>query len=441
MSRPGKLLRESERVRIDALTHDGRGVAHVDGKAVFVPGALAGEEVRVQRVRRHRGHDEARLLEILTASPARVAPRCEYFGVCGGCALQHLDHSAQLAAKQDVLLESLKRIGGVAPETVLAPLAGPAWRYRRRARLSVRRVAGKDRVLVGFRERASAFVTDMRHCDVLAEPVGSLVGALADLIAELRICARAPQIEVTVTEEDAVLVLRVLDPPDADDRARLAAFAERHGVTFYLQPGGAETARPLAGEAALPHYRLEEFDVDIAFAPTDFVQVNGELNARLVSHAIAQLAPAPTDEVLDLYCGVGNFTLPLARRAARVTGVEGDAGLVQRARDNVRRNALDNVDLRVADLADGIELFPWARRRYDLVLLDPPRVGASGVLAQFAVWNPRRVVYVSCDPATLARDAGVLVREHGLRMRAAGILDMFPHTAHVESLAVFEPGA
>ena len=441
MSRPGKLLREPERVRIDALSHDGRGVAHVDGKAVFVPGALAGEEVRVQRVRRHRGHDEARLLEVLTASPARVAPRCEYFGVCGGCALQHLAHPAQLAAKQDALLESLKRIGGVVPETVLAPLAGPAWHYRRRARLSVRRVAAKDRVLVGFRERASVYVTDMRHCDVLAEPAGSLVGALADLIAGLGVSNRIPQVEVTATRQGTVLVLRVLDPPDAQDRAQLEAFAEKHGVTFYLQPGGPETARPLMGDVALPSYRLDDFDVEIAFAPTDFVQVNGELNARLVAHALAQLVPTATDEVLDLYCGVGNFTLPLARRAARVTGVEGDVGLVERARDNARRNALDNVTVHVADLAAGIELFPWARRRYDLVLLDPPRTGASGVLGQLAAWKPRRVVYVSCDPATLARDAGVLVREHGLRLRAAGILDMFPHTSHVETLAVFEPQA
>jgi 23S rRNA (uracil1939-C5)-methyltransferase len=404
-----------------------------------VPGALAGEQVRVQRVRRHRGHDEARLLEILAASPARVTPRCEYFGVCGGCALQHLDRPAQLEAKQVVLLESLRRIGGLVPETVLAPLAGPVWHYRRRARLSVRHVAAKDRVLVGFRERASAFVTDMRHCDVLAKPAGELVGALADLISSLGIRRRAPQIEVTVTEEGTSLVLRVLDPPDAEDRARLAEFAREHGVTWYLQPGGPETAQPLAGHAPEPRYRLDDHDVEIAFAPTDFVQVNGELNARLVGHALAQLAPRPGDDVLDLYCGVGNFTLPLARRAARITGVEGDEALVGRARDNARRNGLDNIDVHVADLAAGIELFPWARRPYDLVLLDPPRTGASGVLAQFAVWKPRRAVYVSCDPATLARDAGVLVREHGLRLRAAGILDMFPHTAHVEALAVLEP--
>jgi 23S rRNA (uracil1939-C5)-methyltransferase len=439
MSRPGKLVREPEHVRIDALSHDGRGVAHVDGKAVFVPGALAGEDVRVTRTRRHRGYDEARLLEIVSASAARVAPRCEYFGTCGGCALQHLDHHAQLEAKQGVLLESLRRIGGVAPRTVLEPLAGDVWHYRRRARLSARRVHGKDRILVGFRERASSYITDMRHCEVLARPAAQLIGPLADLLERLSIRARIPQIEVAVADDDVVLVLRVLDPPDAEDLTLLRQFAAEHRVCWYLQPEGPESARPLDGDTALPRYRMDEFDEEIRFAPTDFVQINGDLNARLVAHALALLAPDPADEVLDLYCGVGNFTLPLARHAAQITGVEGDAILVQRARDNARHNLLDNVSVHVADLGADIGLFPWARRRYDLVLLDPPRAGASGVLAQLAVWRPRRVVYVSCDPATLARDAGVLVRERGLCLSAAGVVDMFPHTAHVEAIAVFEP--
>jgi 23S rRNA (uracil1939-C5)-methyltransferase len=439
MSRPGKLVREPEEVRIDALSHDGRGVAHVDGKAVFVPGALAGEEVRVQRFRRHRGYDEARLLEVLTASAARITPRCEYFGVCGGCALQHLDHGAQLDAKQGVLLESLRRIGGVAPETVLEPLAGAVWHYRRRARLSARRVHGKDRILVGFRERASSYITDMRHCDVLARPAGELIGPLADLLERLSIRSRIPQIEVTVADDRTLLVLRVLDPPSVEDLALLTQFAEEHGVCWYLQPEGPDSARPLADDTALPRYRMDEFDVEIRFAPTDFVQVNGDLNARLVARALMLLAPDPGDEVLDLYCGVGNFTLPLARRAAQVTGVEGDTLLVERARDNARHNALGNVSVHVADLSAEIGIFPWARRRYDLVLLDPPRAGARAVLEQLEVWRPRRIVYVSCDPATLARDAGVLVRERGLRLRAAGVIDMFPHTAHVEAIAVFEP--
>jgi len=439
MSRPGKLLREPERVRIDALTHDGRGVAHVDGKAVFVAGALAGEVVRVQRTRRRRAHDEAQLLEVLTASPARIVPRCPYFGTCGGCVLQHLDRGAQLAAKQDVMLESLRRIGHVAPEAVLEPLAGDAWHYRRRARLSARRVRAKDRMLVGFRERASAYVTDMRRCDVLAQPAAEMIGALADLLESLSIREHVPQIEIAVGDGTTALVLRVLSPPGDGDRAALARFAQAHGVTWFLQSAGPASATPLDDGASPPRYRLDDYGVEIEFAPTDFVQVNGELNARLVAHALTLLDPGPSDEVLDLYCGVGNFTLPLARVAARVTGVEGEEALVERARHNARRNTLDNVDVHVADLNGEIGILPWARRRYDLVLLDPPRAGASGVLPQLPVWRPRRVVYVSCDPATLARDAAVLVQEHGMRLRSAGIVDMFPHTAHVETVAVFEP--
>jgi 23S rRNA (uracil1939-C5)-methyltransferase len=439
VSRPGRLRREPERARIDALTHDGRGVAHVDGRAVFVPGALAGEEVRIERVRRRRGHDEARLLEVLAPSPARVTPRCAYFGACGGCALQHLARDAQLDAKQSVLVESLRRIGHVTPETVLAPLAGDAWHYRRRARLSVRRVAAKGRTLVGFRERAGAYVTDMRACEVLAEPAAALIGPLADLVDTLSIRERVPQVEVAVAGGETFLVMRVLDPPTDDDRERLRRFAAEHRVRWYLQPDGPDSARPLADDTVLPRYRLEDFDVEIEFAPTEFVQVNGELNARLVGRALELLAPGADDEVLDLYCGVGNFTLPLARRAAHVTGVEGATELVERARSNAARAGLANASFHVADLnADAGEL-PWARRRYDLVLLDPPRAGAAAVLEHVSRWQPRRIVYVSCDPATLARDAGRLVGAHGMRLVAAGIADMFPHTAHVEAVALFEP--
>jgi 23S rRNA (uracil1939-C5)-methyltransferase len=438
MSRPGKLVRDPERVRVDALTHDGRGVAHVDGKAVFIPGALAGEEVRIERLRRRRGHDEARLLEVIEPSPSRVAPRCAYFGTCGGCALQHLEHGAQLEAKHSVLVESLRRIGHVAPEEWLPPLHGAAWNYRRRARLSARRVPAKGRTLVGFRERASAYITDMRRCEVLAEPVDELVGPLSDLIEALSIRERVPQIEIAVAGERPALVMRVLDAPSGEDRVRLRDFARRHGVDWYLQPGDAGSAHPLEDDTPLPRYRIDPYDVDVEFAPTDFIQVNADLNARLVARALELLAPGDGDDVLDLYCGVGNFTLPLARRAGRVTGVEGDATLVERARGNALRNALANVTVHAADLAGEIAVFPWARQRYDLVLLDPPRAGASALLPQFAVWQPRRVVYVSCDPATLARDAGILVEGLGFRLRAAGVADMFPHTAHVEAIALFE---
>jgi 23S rRNA (uracil1939-C5)-methyltransferase len=439
VSRPGRLQREPERARVDSLTHDGRGVAHVDGRVVFVPGALPGEEVRIERVRRRRGHDEARLLEVLEPSPSRVTPRCQYFGACGGCALQHLARDAQLEAKQSVLVENLRRIGHVEPDTVLPPLAGDAWHYRRRARLSVRRVAAKGRTLVGFRERAAVYVTDMRDCAVLAEPVAHLIGPLADLVDTLAIRERVPQIEVAVAGGETHLVMRVLEPPTMEDRERLRRFAAEHGVRWYLQPEGPQSARPLEEDTALPRYRLDRFDVEIEFAPTEFVQVNGGLNELLVDRALELLAPEATDEVLDLYCGVGNFTLPLARRAAHVTGVEGATELVERARANAARNGLANVSVHVADLNADVGDLPWARRRYDLLLLDPPRAGAAAVVEHVPQWQPRRIVYVSCDPATLARDAGRLVGTHGMRLVAAGIADMFPHTAHVEAVALFEP--
>lgn len=441
MSRPGKLRREPEQAQVDAMAHDGRGIARVEGKAVFVPGALVGEQVLLQRTRRRRGHDEAQLREILVASPLRVQPGCAYFGVCGGCALQHLDHGAQLQAKERVLLDSLRRIGHVEPERVLPPLAGAPWQYRRRARLAARWVPAKGRVLLGFRERASSFITDMRSCSVLAPPAGELIGPLADLLGELAIRARVPQIEVAVADNQTALVLRALDPPSAADRALLARFAQEHGVRWYLQLGGAESVQPLADAPPVPRYRLAEFDLELEFAPTDFVQINGALNAGMVSRALELLAPAPADRVLDLYCGIGNFSLPLARRAAAVTAVEGVPALVERARSNARRNRLGNLEAHVADLdAPDVGLLPWARRRYDLVLLDPPRTGAGAVLTCLPAWQPRRVVYVSCDPATLARDAGALVQALGLRLRAAGIIDMFPHTAHVEAVALFEAG-
>jgi 23S rRNA (uracil1939-C5)-methyltransferase len=422
------------------LDHDGRGVARIDGKVVFVPGALPGETIRLGRRRRRAGHDLGELAEVVVAAPERVTPPCPHFGVCGGCALQHLAPEAQLAAKGRELLQQLERVGRVTPDETLAPLAGPFLEYRRRARLGVKYVPKKGRVLVGFRERESPYVTDVRRCHVLAAPVGALVEPLATLIDTLEIRDRVPQIEVAIGEPAvAILVLRVLAAPDAADLERLRAFARGHGVEFWLQPGGYETAAPLDPPGSVLRYALPEFDVDLEFGPLDFVQVNGELNRRMVSHAIGLLAPRPTDAVLDLYCGLGNFTLPLARRAAGVLGVEGEAGLVARARANAERQGLATATFAVADLSQDLRGEPWARRRWDRVLLDPPRVGAREVLPAVAASRAERVVYISCHPGSLARDAGLLVHEHGYRLAAAGVMDMFPHTAHVESIAVFEP--
>jgi len=432
-------LTEPETAAITSLDHDGRGVARIAGKTVFVAGALPGEQVRLLRTRQRRRHDEAVVLELLSASPQRVTPRCRHFGNCGGCSLQHLSHEAQLEAKGRLLAEELARIGRVEPETWLQPLTGPAWSYRRRARLGCKFVEKKGRVLVGFRERGSAFLAELEGCEILAEPVGRLIPRLAQLVGELSIRKRVAQIEVAVADTATALVLRVLDPPDERDLARLRDFEATHAVQLYLQPGGLDTVKPLTPPATTLSYALPGLPAGIVFEPTDFIQVNAGLNHQMVERALELLAPMPADTALDLFCGLGNFSLPLARQVARVTGIEGDAGLVARARANASRNAIHNAEFHTADLSADVSQASWARASYDLVLLDPPRAGAREVLPAVAAGKPRRIVYISCHAGTLARDAGILGQQYGYRLVAAGIMDMFPHTSHVESVALLEP--
>ena len=422
---------------VESLSHDGRGVAHVDGKAVFVHGALPGERVLFRYTRQARRHDEGAVVEVLTPSPDRVEPRCAHFGVCGGCALQHMDPVAQVRMKEQVLAETLARIGNVTPQRWLAPLTGEPWGYRGKARLGVRRVAKKGRVLVGFRERGSSFVADLQHCDVLSPEVGARLPQLGALVDSLSIRERLPQIEVARGDGPMVLVFRVLDPPSAQDVEKLLAFAAGTGLHVYLQPGGTETIAPLPGQDVQLGYRLPAPGVEILFEPADFTQVNLALNRRMVDQAFGLLDPQPGDTVLDLFCGLGNFTLPVARRAGSVVGVEADAGLVARARRNAAHNGLDNVDFQCADLyAEPTAAAPWHSRGFDLALLDPPRSGAREVLAPLAATGVRRIVYVSCYPGTLARDAEHLVHGLGFRLTAAGAMDMFPHTAHSESMEI-----
>ena len=434
-----KPAQEPETAAISSLDHEGRGVARIDGKAVFVEGALPGELVRLRRTHRRRRHDEAVMVELLQASPDRVIPRCRHFGNCGGCSLQHLAHDAQLDAKGRQVAEELERIGGVSPETWLAPLAGPVWSYRRRARLGCKYVVAKGRVLVGFRERGSPYLADLQHCEVLVEPVGSLIAELAALIGELSIRDRLPQIEVAAADNATVLVLRVLDAPSEADLARLREFQAQHAVELHLQPGGLDTVVPLSPPATPLHYELPDLPAGIGFAPTDFVQVNAGLNRQMIGRALELLAPMAGDRALDLFCGLGNFSLPLARRVSQVVGVEGDPGLVARARVNASWNGIDNAEFHAADLSTSVSQAPWAGSDYDLVLLDPPRAGAREILPILAASRPRRIVYISCHAGTLARDAGILVQQHGYKLVAAGIMDMFPHTSHVESIALFEP--
>ena len=420
---------------VSGLTSEGEGVVHL-GKTAFVEGALPGERVRFRRTRRHRQHDDAQLLAVLEAAPERATPRCEHFGVCGGCVLQHLQPQAQLAAKEAELRDNLTRVARVTPERWLAPLAGPAWGYRRRARLGVKFVRKKGCVVVGFRERSAPYVAQLRRCEVLAAPAGDLITPLTQLIGALSIREQLPQIEVAVADNATALVLRVLTAPSAADLEQLQGFAQRHGLQLYLQPGGLDTVAPLGAPPAPLHYRLARFDLTLEFLPTDFIQVNGAVNAALAERAVELLAPAPGSRVLDLFCGIGNFTLPLARHAGSVVGVEGDAALIARARGNAARNHLGNAEFHVANLAAAVDGLTWTRGPYTHVLLDPPRTGAREVLPLVAGFSPERLLYISCHPGSLARDLGALVHEHGMTLEAAGVVGMFPHTAHVESIAL-----
>ncbi len=437
-SRRKSLPTEAVAARIESLSHDGRGVTHVGGKAVFIPGALPDEEVLFTYTRQSRRYDEGQVQEIRTASADRVAPHCPHFGVCGGCSLQHLSPDAQIQAKQQTLLDALKHIGKVEPETVLPPLTAKPWGYRRKARLGVKYVAKKGKVLVGFRERGSNLLSDLTRCEVLHPKVGELLTPLSELIYGLSIREQIPQIEVAMGDADCVLVFRVMASPSAQDRDRLLAFGEQHGIAVYVQEGGVDTVRPLGEQAVELSYALPAFDLNIRFLPTDFTQVNRDINRLMVEHALEMLAPQADDRILELFCGLGNFTLPLARKAAEVVGVEGDAGLVKRARENAATNGIANVRYYTANLYDSLEHEPWLRESFTKALLDPPRTGALEVLHLLPRRGVRRILYISCYPGTLARDAGELVHKHGYRLLSAGVMDMFPHTAHVESIALFE---
>lgn len=425
-------------VEITNLSHDGRGVARIGEKIVFVIGALPGERARVRVVRGHRHFDEAEVVQLLSRSPDRIEPRCPHFGTCGGCALQHLPSDKQIASKQQVLAENFIRIGKVEPLQWLPPLSDQPWGYRRKGRLSVKWVDKKEKALVGFRENDPRFIADLRECHTLLPEVGMHLADISDLIGSLDAKREIAQIEIAAGDETVALVFRHLVPLTEDDRARLVAFGQRHDLAILLQAKGPDTVVPLWPETTALSFRLPEHDLDIAFKPLDFVQVNAGMNRRMLASAIDLLDPQANDCVLDLFCGLGNFTLPIARRAGSVVGVEGERALVQRAEENALRNGLSNVEYVAADLFADQRDSDWARRDYNKLLLDPPRSGAAQVLEYLPRKSVRRVVYVSCHPASLARDAGTLVSQHGFQLVKAGVMDMFPHTAHVESIALFE---
>jgi 23S rRNA (uracil1939-C5)-methyltransferase len=433
-------------VVVESLDQEGRGVAHVDGKAVFIEGALPGERVMAALVKDKPTYAIARVIRIDKASASRVGPRCPHFGVCGGCTLQHADPSLQIAAKQRALEDALARIGRVRPEVMLPPITGPAWCYRGRARLSVRHVVKKGAVLVGFHERKSSFVADMTECHVVPRAFSALLVPLRHLVAALSIRDRLPQIELAVGERGErqvlALVLRILAPLTPPDESLLKAFADTHGVLLWLQTGGPATVKPFHPPDASIAYELPEFAVTMPFAPTEFTQVNYGINRVLVRRATALLAPESDERIADFFCGLGNFTLPIARRGALAHGFEGSAALVKRAEENAAYNGLAGrtqfsaVNLFTVTPESLAEFGPFAR-----ALIDPPREGAVELVKALPHRaHPgalRRIVYVSCAPGTLARDASVLVHDRGYRLAAAGVVNMFPHTAHVESIAVF----
>ncbi len=425
-------------ITIDNLSHDGRGVGRVEGKAVFVQGALPGERVEFEYLERRKDFDIGLCVEVLEACADRVEPGCAHFNLCGGCSLQHMSPEAQIAAKQTQLLSNFAHLGKVTPAEILPPLTGPHWGYRRKARMGVRYVIKKEKMLVGFREKRSGYLAELEQCPVLHPRIGEHLQELAGLLASLEAYLRIPQLEVAVDDTRAAIVVRNLDPLSEVDAQRLRDYAEQSGNAIFLQPGGPDTVAPLWPEQVELAYTLPAYDLRMVFEPTDFTQVNLDINRAMLDHALGLLDPQPGERILDLFCGLGNFTLPLARRASAVVGVEGDAGLIERARANAARNGISNAEFHCADLAKELEGASWWSKGFDKVLLDPARSGALEALPYIARLGVKRIVYVSCNPATLARDAGELVHTHGYRLLKAGVMDMFPHTAHVESIALFE---
>lgn len=440
MSRPHKKhLADPVSASIESLSHEGRGVARINGKTVFIDGALPGEQVRFLYTRKRGQFDEGQTAEVLEPSSSRVEPRCRYYGLCGGCSLMHLNSEEQILHKQSVLLEQLAHLGKVEPERILPPLSASRWGYRRKARLGVKYVAGKEKVLVGFREKFSSFIADIDSCEVLHPILGKAIGQLKELIHELSVYRQIPQLEVAISASVAAVVIRHLAPLTGNDKRILADFEAQRPVRFYLQPAGLDSVHSLSGDDGQNlYYRLDGHDITVEFSPIDFTQVNFELNALLVDRVIELLAPGDADTVLDLFCGLGNFTLPIARYAKQVTGLEGSEDLVLRARRNAHNNNLTNVDFSACNLSEPDAGAFVSGCAYNKVLLDPPRTGAREIIEQLDLERVERLVYVSCNPATLARDAGILANQAGLSLKAAGVMDMFPHTSHVESIALFE---
>ncbi len=432
-----RLPEETPTVTIERMTHEGRGIAAIDGKQLLIDGAITGEVVRFAYTACRRSRDEGRVVEVVTASPYRVPPPCPHFDRCGGCSLQHVDSGHQIELKQEQLLDSLRRLGHVTPEEILPPIHDQPFGYRSKARLGVRDVIAKGRVLVGFRERSSPYIAEMDRCLILDPLVGERLLDLSQAIGELSVRKQVAQLEVAIGDQGEVIIVRHLAPLSEADREHLLALGIDLGLTILLQPAGPESIAPLSGEMPELSYSLPDYALEMRFAPNQFTQVNRNVNRLMVERAMAQLKPQPGERILDLFCGIGNFTLPIARCGAAVVGIEGSAALVAHAASNAELNRVDNATFHQADLTLDPTGKEWLAGGFDKVLIDPPRSGAAEVIPHIATIAPQTILYISCNPATLARDAGLLVNEHGYRLVAAGVIDMFPHTAHVESMALF----
>ena len=421
---------------IESLSHEGRGVAHIDDKVVFVSGALPGEKVAAQRTYTRSKFEEAEVIEVISPSPDRINPKCEVYGVCGGCSFQHLSSNDQIKAKHEWLSSAFKQQGNVEPKSWLEPLQDISWGYRRKARLGVRYVAKKEKVLVGFREKKSSFITNMSRCEVLHPSIGNHLEDLSRCIERLSIKSHIPQIEVAISEDGVVLILRHLMPLTAKDEQILIDCASELNIIWYTQSGGIETVKPLDISKTLS-YKLPNYGIEVEFLATDFTQVNFSINQKMINIAIEMLDLNKNDVVIDLFCGFGNFTLPIAKHVKQVVGVEGDLGLIERAKNNANNNNIVNAKFYKADLFKDVEGFSWFRgKKYNKALIDPARTGAIEIVELLPKLGVERIVYVSCNPSTLARDTNRLI-EIGYKLEKAGVMDMFPQTSHVESIALF----
>ncbi|WP_299595458.1 23S rRNA (uracil(1939)-C(5))-methyltransferase RlmD [uncultured Microbulbifer sp.] len=428
-------------VTIDAFSHEVRGIARHDGKTLFVDNALPGETVKVRYTAHRARFDEATAIEVIDSAESRRTAPCPHFDLCGGCALQHMAVDAQVRAKQQILLDQLQRFAKTSPEEVLPPIIGDPLGYRRKARLGVRFVkpksGGKPRLVLGFREKGSNDLTDIEQCAVLPTDISALIPELRRTIEVCSTRKQISHIEIAIGDDHSALVVRHLQPLPAEDRERWLALAQTHQLHLYLQADDLAHKVWPDDQSDRLSYGLPEFSLNLQFHPQDFIQVNVDINRQMVHRAIELLDPQQDDRVLDLFCGLGNFTLPIATRAREVVGVEGLLSLTQRGKENAAANRLDNIQFQAADLSGDFSRSPWARGGFDKVLLDPPRTGALEVVRNIAQFNARRIVYVSCNPATLARDTAELL-QRGYRLSKAGVMDMFPHTTHVESIALFE---